>query len=144
MPVYPALALLLGSAMANDSKLSRSGTRVVGVIAALTAVAIGLLLWNVCGLPTPGDISSALQQHPEAYTLSLGHMGDLTIRSFAYLRGPLALAGFAFIAGAVGALWLSGKRAFLAIASASRGSVSVMRIPRAVAVPGCNRRDPAR
>jgi 4-amino-4-deoxy-L-arabinose transferase-like glycosyltransferase len=116
MPVYPALALLLGSAMANDSKLSRSGTRVVGVIAGLAAVAIAFLLWTVRGLPTPGDISSALQQHPEAYTLSLGHMGDLTIRSFAYLRGPLALAGFAFIAGAVGALWLSGKRAFLAIA----------------------------
>jgi anthranilate/para-aminobenzoate synthase component I len=30
-------------------------------------------------LPAPGDISRALTQHPEDYTLSLGHMGDLTI-----------------------------------------------------------------
>ena len=37
-------------------------------------------VWN---LPAPGDISRALTQHPEDYTLSLGHMGDLTIASFA-------------------------------------------------------------
>src|SRR5205823_5298959 len=43
----------------------------------------------------------ALTQHPEAYTLSLGHMEDLTLASFAYLRVPLALAGMAFLAGAI-------------------------------------------
>ena len=37
------------------------------------------------------------------YTLSLGHMTDLTLRAFAYLRAPLALAGVAFAIGAVGA-----------------------------------------
>src|SRR4029077_11857365 len=58
----------------------------------------------------------ALQQHPEAYTLSLGHMGDLTLQSFAYLRAPLILAGVAFLIGAAGA-WLRGRRAFLALAA---------------------------
>src|SRR5262249_47240231 len=48
------------------------------------------------------DISSALTKHPEMYTFSLGHMGDLTLQSFAYLRLPLALAGIAALVGALG------------------------------------------
>jgi hypothetical protein len=70
----------------------------------------------VHGTPAPGDISQALQQHPEAYTLSLGHMGDLTIQSFAYLRTPLLLAGLAFLAGAVACWLLRGQRVYIAIA----------------------------
>ena len=38
------------------------------------------------------------------YTLSLGHMSDLTFRSFAYLRLPLALAGCGLLIGIVAAL----------------------------------------
>jgi hypothetical protein len=70
----------------------------------LAAVAIGAILTQVWNLPAPGDISRALTQHPDLYTLSLGHMGDLTIASFAYLRVPLVLAGVACIIGVVGAL----------------------------------------
>jgi 4-amino-4-deoxy-L-arabinose transferase-like glycosyltransferase len=116
MPIYPALALLLGSAMASESKLLRVGTRVLAGICALAVVTIVVLLFLVRGVAAPGEISRALQQHPEDYTLSLGHLRDLTIPSLAYLRGPLALAGLAFLAGAAGALRLSGKRVFLAIA----------------------------
>ena len=36
------------------------------------------------------------------YTFSLGHMGDLTLLSFAYLRLPLVLAGIAALVGAIG------------------------------------------
>ena len=50
----------------------------------------------------------ALSYNPEAYTLSLGHMEDLTLRSFAYLRLPLALAVVAFLIGAVGNLMVEG------------------------------------
>ncbi len=64
---------------------------------------------------TPGDISNALTQHPEVYTLSLGHMEDLTLNSFAYLRLPLALAAVAFVIGVVGTLRTSGRRPFLAM-----------------------------
>jgi hypothetical protein len=53
-------------------------------------------------LQAPGDIAGALARHPKAYSLSLGHMQDLTLRSFAYLRWPLALAAGAFLIGAVG------------------------------------------
>jgi 4-amino-4-deoxy-L-arabinose transferase-like glycosyltransferase len=116
MPIYPALALLLGSAMVTDDSWIRWGTRALGVIAAVSSACIGTLLYLVRSTPAPGDISQALQQHPEAYTLSLGHMGDLTVQSFAYLRGPLVLAGLAFLAGALACWFLRGPRAYLAIA----------------------------
>jgi 4-amino-4-deoxy-L-arabinose transferase-like glycosyltransferase len=120
MPMYPALALLLGCAMDNEGKeregkLVTVGSRVIAVISAVAAVLIAAILFQVRNVPAVGDISRALQQHPESYTLSLGHMGDLTLQSFAYLRAPLVLAGVAFLVGAVGA-WFKGRRAFLALA----------------------------
>jgi hypothetical protein len=103
MPVYPAVALLLGCVMASPDTWSRAGTKVLAAVCGLAVIAIGGILWRVHGLPTPGDISSALTSNPDAYTLSLGHMGDLTIESFAYLRLPLVVAGIAFLVGAIGA-----------------------------------------
>ena len=113
MPCYPALALLLGSAMAAENSWIRRGSRVLGVIAALAAIACFVIAYQVRSMPTPGDISHALSSHPKAYTLSLGHMLDLTFDSFAYLRLPLVIAGVAFLVGAVGNLWGSGLRNFL-------------------------------
>jgi 4-amino-4-deoxy-L-arabinose transferase-like glycosyltransferase len=116
MPCYPALALLLGSAMAMGGDWIRRGTRVLCGIAALAAVATFGIFVAVRSLPTPGDISQALSQHPSAYTLSLGHMMDLTFDSFAYLRLPLVVASIAFLIGAVGTLRWQGQPAFLAAA----------------------------
>jgi 4-amino-4-deoxy-L-arabinose transferase-like glycosyltransferase len=116
MPMYPALALLLGCAMDYEGKLVTAGTRTLAVISAGAAVVIAAVLFTVRNVPAAGDISNALQQHPESYTLSLGHLGDLTLQSFAYLRAPLVLAGVAFLAGAAGA-WLRGRRAFVALAA---------------------------
>ena len=116
MPCYPALALLLGSAMATGGDWIRRGTRVLCVVSACAAVAVFAILIHVRGIPTPGDISSALSHHPKAYTLSLGHMEDLTLDSFAYLRLPLAVAGVAFVIGLLGTLRATGQRAFLAAA----------------------------
>lgn len=104
MPCYPALALLLGCAMAEGVWI-RPAQKVVSAIAAACAIAVVAILVQVWSLPTPGDISSALTQHPEAYTLSLGHMQDLTLASFAYLRVPLILAGLAFAIGATAGWW---------------------------------------
>jgi 4-amino-4-deoxy-L-arabinose transferase-like glycosyltransferase len=116
MPCYPALALLLGSAMAAGGKPIRYGTRVLCGIFLLAAAAVFGLYALSSGLPTPGDISQALSAHPGAYKLSLGHMEDLTIASFAYLRPPLLLAGVAFLVGAAGTFGSTGQRAFLATA----------------------------
>ena len=116
MPCYPALALLLGSAMATGGDWIRRGSRVLCVVSACAAIAAFAILIHVRGIPTPGDISSALGHHPKAYTLSLGHMEDLTLESFAYLRLPLAIAGVAFLIGVFGTLRGTGQRAFLAAA----------------------------
>ncbi|HTA52740.1 MAG TPA: glycosyltransferase family 39 protein [Candidatus Acidoferrum sp.] len=116
MPLYPALALLAGCAMASDGNWIRYGTRALAVVTALCALAVAGLLIAVRGVPTPGDISLALTHHPSAYTLSLGHMQDLTVDSFAYLRLPLAMAGVAFLIGALGAFRATAQRAFLAAA----------------------------
>ena len=116
MPCYPALALLLGSAMASEGKWIHRGTRMLGIIAACAALACIAIAISVRNLPTPGDISSALSRHPSAYTLSLGHMLDLTFDSFAYLRLPLWLAAVAFLVGAVGNFRWSGVKAILSTA----------------------------
>ena len=107
------LALLLGSAIASEDGWLRYGTKAIAVVATLAAVTIGAILWMVRGLPAPGDISVALNQNPDVYTLSLGHMTDLTLRAFAYLRLPLVVAGVAFALGAVGA-WRSRRAVPLA------------------------------
>jgi hypothetical protein len=116
MPIYPALALLLGCAMTGESGWIRGGTRTLAVVAGVAAVVLMAILVAVRGLAAPGDIAQALSEHPGAYKLSLGHMEDLTLSSFAYLRWPLALAAVAFTAGCLGALWRRGKYAFLAAA----------------------------
>jgi hypothetical protein len=116
MPAYPAMALLLGCAIADDrtTQWIKWGTRVLAVICAVCAVAAAAILYMVRGLPAPGDIFSAMNEHPSAYTLSLGHMEDLTLHSFAYLRLPLLVAGIAFLIGALGMIRAK-KLAFVAV-----------------------------
>ena len=106
LPCYAAFALLIGSALAEPSKDVRRWVRVATValvaLSAVAALAAGWILTQVWSLPAPGDISRALVVQPiEKYTLSLGHMGDLTLASFAYLRAPLALACAGFALGAL-------------------------------------------
>jgi len=117
MPCYPALALLIGSAVVGGGAWVARGYRFAAVAAGLAALATGALLYLVRGQPAPGDISVALTQNPELYTLSLGHMRDLTLGSFAYLKTPLAVATLAFVIGAVGAWRLRPRAAALALAA---------------------------
>jgi 4-amino-4-deoxy-L-arabinose transferase-like glycosyltransferase len=96
MPIYPALALLAGSVLSRGGRSVRAGTyALLATCTILFAVLLFLLLlvWRV---PAPGDISQALTQHPELYTHSLGHIWDLTLNAFAYLKLPLGLAALAF------------------------------------------------
>ncbi|MBV8206993.1 MAG: glycosyltransferase family 39 protein [Acidobacteria bacterium] len=116
MPCYPALALLLGCGIAAGSGWLRRGTRVLSVTAALAAAVTLTLYILVRHLPAPGDISNALAQHPGAYTLSLGHMEDLTLASFAYLRLPLLMAFAAFAFGALFTWKFAPHRVYLAAA----------------------------
>ena len=101
MPIYPAVALLLGSALAAGGKWVRYGTRALIGLCAVLFVVLGFLLVQAWPLPAPGDISRALTQNPDMYTLSMGHMTDLTLGAFAYLKLPLGVAVAAFGLGAL-------------------------------------------
>jgi len=117
MPAYPAFAMLIGSAMAQSGERAwKFSIRAAGIVAGAACLVIAGLLAASWSYPTPGDISQALTQNPGAYTLSLGHMGDLTVRSFAYLRVPLVIAGVAMLAGAIGAFALRGEQAAFGLA----------------------------
>ena len=116
MPIYPAMALLVGSAITLEDRVVRAGTRAVTVFCAIAAILILSTLVAVRHLPTPGDISQALSSNPSAYKLSLGHMEDLTLNSFAYLRLPLAVAAAAFVIGGISTLRAGRKTAYLGIA----------------------------
>jgi len=105
VPIYPAVALLIGCAMTMKDSWIRRGSSVIALVSALALAVIAAVLWSVRAVSAPGDISAALSQHPELYTLSLGHMADLTFPAFAYLRLPLALAGLAALIGFAGVLW---------------------------------------
>jgi len=114
MPCYPALALLLGSAMAAGGAWITRGTRILWAVAVCCAIAtlgLAVIVWNY---PAPGDISRALDSRPGTYTLALDHIKDLTLTSFAYLRTPLVVAGIAFLTGAVGLLRIGKPRSFIA------------------------------
>lgn len=117
MPAYPALALLLAVGMASGSgKALDVSSRVLGTVLTVGVLIGTTLLFIVRHAPTPYDISYALSQHSNDYTLSLGHMQDLNIAALAYLRLPLAVALLAGLVGAVGAWGFRGERRLLAIA----------------------------
>ncbi len=99
LPIYPALAMLLGSDLATRERYPRVARILLAAVLILSFGATIFLLAYNAHTPTPGDISTALTQNPDMYTLSLGHMSDLTLHSFAYLRLPLALAACALFIG---------------------------------------------
>jgi 4-amino-4-deoxy-L-arabinose transferase-like glycosyltransferase len=118
MPCYPALALLIGSGLGSGGRLVRFGTRAAAILATLACAAVAGILWLVRSTPTRGDIAVALNENPDiyaVYTLALGHMSDLTMAAFAYLRLPLAVAVIGFLIGAAGAWKLKGDRAVAAL-----------------------------
>ena len=97
MPCYPALALLLAGVLRAETRYVTIGRRLLAVLAALALAAIIAILIRVQGLPTPGDISNALVlQATDAYTLSLGHMGDLTVEGKEKLIFFSSLSIFSF------------------------------------------------
>lgn len=118
MPVYPALALLLGCVLAKAaySRWREYTTLALGTFLIILAMGMEMLLLLVRDAKPGGDISQALSRHPEVYTLSLGHMGDLTLGALAYLKLPLGLAGLAFLIAGASAWALRDRRVYLMLA----------------------------
>ncbi len=120
MPIYPAVALLLGCGLASGEpalrRWIRRGDVLLGTTCGMALIVMIVILVRVWPLPTPGDIASALHSSTaSSYTLSLGHMGDLTLNSFAYLRLPLLLACAAVLIGLIGLVRLNQHRRLIAI-----------------------------
>ncbi|MBL8208122.1 MAG: glycosyltransferase family 39 protein [Blastocatellia bacterium] len=93
-PVFPALSLLLGDALAKGEadhhKLVTWGQGVLLSLGLLVAIVLGAMLWLSRDVTPTGDISAFLTSNPENYRLSLGHASDLTTAAFAALRFPAA------------------------------------------------------
>ncbi len=120
MPIYPALALLIGCSIASKTRSSFVSTRILASIFALLFSALTVILLLVWRLPANGNIGDALTQNPDLYTLSLGHIRDLTLPSFAYLKTPLALAATSFGAGCLGLIvWRRDKLKAVLITAAT-------------------------
>jgi 4-amino-4-deoxy-L-arabinose transferase-like glycosyltransferase len=119
MPIYPALALLVGSVLSYGGRWIRAGTYALLTTFAILFAALSVVLLSVWRLPAPGDISQALVQHPDLYTHALGHIWDLTLNAFAYLKLPLGLAALAFGGCALALLfsWNNIRRTVLVVAA---------------------------
>lgn len=115
LPIYPALAMLLGSHLATRESYPKPARWVLLPLLGLSLAIIVFLLAYTAKLPTPGDISSALSQNPDLYTLSLGHMSDLTLKAFAYLRMPLLVAGLSLLVGVLGLAFARKTAATIAV-----------------------------
>lgn len=118
VPALPALAMLLGRALAKaelteSAQVRRWFSLVSGslfVVSLFCAVGVGWILYKTIGIQVDGDISSVLTTNPEYYALSLGHFFDLTLESCAVLRGPLAAAGGVFLVGSSFVYWFDRRK----------------------------------
>jgi len=114
LPSLPALALLTGIWFAReDASPAGSPARKQGLLCAGILLAVGILVFAitiffaVTAPPAPpnADIVDLLTSNPDLYTLSLGHLFDLTAQSMSLFRLPLALTGIAFLGGTASSWW---------------------------------------
>jgi 4-amino-4-deoxy-L-arabinose transferase-like glycosyltransferase len=129
LPALPALAVLAGMWLANeeqsaaDSPIRRSGRTCATVL-----LALGILIFLIAGtlavilppLPPGTDFADALRKDSALYTLSMGHLFDLTPKALGAFRLPLALTSLGFFAGTMLNWWFrkrnDTKKANLALA----------------------------
>ncbi|HSC44518.1 MAG TPA: glycosyltransferase family 39 protein [Candidatus Acidoferrum sp.] len=115
LPSLPALALLTGMWLAKEDEAAKeSAERRMGLRCSAILLAIGAVIFAVTiffamtapPAPAGADIVDLLTSNPDLYTLSLGHLFDLTGQSMSLFRLPLALTGIAFLAGTFSNWWL--------------------------------------
>jgi 4-amino-4-deoxy-L-arabinose transferase-like glycosyltransferase len=114
LPSLPALALLTGIWFAQeDASPQGSPARKQGLVCSGILFAVGILVFAVTiffavtapSAPPNADIVDLLTSNPDLYTLSLGHLFDLTAQSMSLFRLPLALTGIAFLGGTASSWW---------------------------------------
>jgi 4-amino-4-deoxy-L-arabinose transferase-like glycosyltransferase len=107
-PALPALALLLGNWLAQESQSAfggepaRSGriSATVFLVVGVITSAVTFTLALISHAPPPGvGLADLLNKNPDAYVLSLGHFLDLTGSAMSVFRGPLIGTALAFLIG---------------------------------------------
>jgi 4-amino-4-deoxy-L-arabinose transferase-like glycosyltransferase len=108
LPALPALAALAGMWLANEEQSAPdSPTRRSGRICASILLVLGILIFLIAGalavvlppLPPGTDFADALRKDSALYTLSMGHLFDLTPKALGAFRLPLTLTSLGFFAG---------------------------------------------
>src|SRR5215469_3086183 len=99
---WPGIALLLAAALVGSEQTSDrwlSGIqRALAVLGLVFAILLAYLLIASSHDQSTGDISLLLRSHDSSfYRFAMGHLFDLTIRSFADLRAPSIIAAFALL-----------------------------------------------
>lgn len=114
LPALPALALLIGAWLAEESgsadqKLLRAGRRVSAVMfgVALPVFIAAMVVLGYSESVAPGaELSELLTKNPSEYALSFGHMLDLTPRAMGLFRVPLSVFACALLLGTAANWWL--------------------------------------
>lgn len=114
LPAFPALAILIGRALAvaetsPDRRLTNSMQYIrlgLFILSIIVAIGIGFIIYLTRHIVPSSDISTMLTQNPDYYALSLGHIFDLTPQSFSALRVPLIGTGIVFLLGTGSAYFL--------------------------------------
>jgi 4-amino-4-deoxy-L-arabinose transferase-like glycosyltransferase len=123
MPSYPAFALLIGGSLAkaesrwreaDGNSMLRATQIALACLGLIVLVAGAIAIWLTRNIAVEGGLSATLTSNPEAYALSLGHVLDLTPRSFAALRIPIVGTALTFLLGSVAALILRHRSRHLA------------------------------
>jgi len=108
IPAVPAFALLIGGWLRQEVESpANSDERRAGKVSAVALFALGCFIFSIAiffllssKAPPPGtDLSQLLTKNPEEYTLSFGHILDLTPQSLGAFRGPLLGFSLAFLVG---------------------------------------------
>lgn len=114
LPSLPALALLAGIWLARENDSAEgSASRKQGMVCSRILLVLGVLIFAATifvAVKAPkvspdADIADLLSTNPDLYTLSLGHLFDLTGPAMGLFRFPLVLTGIAFLAGTFANWW---------------------------------------
>jgi 4-amino-4-deoxy-L-arabinose transferase-like glycosyltransferase len=111
-PAYLPFLLLIVGGLVEEEERGRSpwltfATAIAAVISIASSLVLIAGLWNSRHLAFVPDIGDVLASpNLSVDTLSMGHMLDLTSKSFAALRFPAALAAVVLLIGPTLAFWL--------------------------------------
>jgi len=114
LPALPALALLAGIWLAKEEQSARDcAAKRAGRVCAMILLVLGIMVCLTAGtlavvlppLSQGSDFADALRKDSDLYTLSMGHLFDLTPKALGAFRLPLALTSVSFFAGPVLNWW---------------------------------------